>query len=281
MTIIDGGDADPSDDPSTPFPAASTPYLGCDWPIDETCLGDEWAELETPIQVRSLALAANTLRRLTGYRVGGCPITVRPCRQACGSGARWGYSYSDYGWFQPYIGTDGAWRNNCGVCQTDCSCSTRCSVDLPGPVGQVYEVKVDGVIIDEADYRVLFGNSLTWTSSDDCPWPTCQDLTLADTEENTFSVQYLNSYPVDGLGAYAAGLLAREYAAACMGDTCSFPATVTAITRMGTTYEIPTGSFPNGMTGIREVDAYIALWNPKNLTQNSTVWSPDMARVSH
>jgi hypothetical protein len=264
--------------------SAPIPYPdhdGCQWPIDESCLGDEWATTSAAIQQRSLALATNTLRRLTGYRVGGCPITVRPCRQGCGSGARWGYPYAGYGWFQPFYGSDGMWRNVCDNCTGDCSCGALCSVTLPGPVGEVYVVKVNGATIPSTDYRVMFGDSLTWTGATTCPWPTCQDLTKADTQPNTFSVQYLNSYPVDGLGAYAAGILAQEYALACGNQNCRFPATVTAITRMGTTYEIPTGAFPNGMTGIREVDAYIALWNPKNLTQNSSVWTPDMPKANH
>ena len=33
------------------------------------------------VQDRAPGLASATLRRLTGYRVGGCPITVRPCMQ--------------------------------------------------------------------------------------------------------------------------------------------------------------------------------------------------------
>ena len=32
---------------------------------------------------------------------------------------------------------------------------------------------------------------------------------------------------------------------------------------------------PGGMTGIREVDSFIALWNPNGSMQSSRVWSPD------
>lgn len=260
---------------TAPVPYAG--FNGCEWPIDDSCLGEEWEAMDEDIQQRSLALASNTLRRLTGYRVGGCPITVRPCKQDCGSGARWGYPYSGYGWFNPYIDNSGVWHNDCG-CRHDCSCTVLCTVNLPGPVGVIYEVKVDGAVVDEADYR-MDGNSLIWMGTDACPWPVCQNLALPDTEVGTFSVNYLNSFPVDGLGAYAAGILAKEYGLACNNQGCRFPATVTAITRMGTTFEIPAGAFPNGFTGIREVDAYIALWNPKALMQDSSVWTPDMPKV--
>lgn len=261
-------------------PEANDGFTGCEWPVDNGCLGDEWLALGAGIKQRSLALATNTLRRLTGYRVGGCPITVRPCKQDCRTrpfAAR--YPYGSFNWFQPYITDSGAWVNGCG-CMQDCSCTTLCTVDLPGPVGVVYEVKVDGDVVDEDSYR-MDGTSLIWTSTESCPWPTCQDLTLTDTEVGTFSVTYLNSYPVDGLGAYAGAVLAKEYAAACMGGQCRLPASVTAVSRQGLTYEITPGAFPDGFTGIREVDAYIALWNPKGIQRSASVWTPDMVRTHH
>jgi hypothetical protein len=38
--------------------------------------------------------------------------------------------------------------------------------------------------------------------------------------------------------------------------------------------EIQSGVFPHGLTGIREVDAFIGLWNPNGLTAGAKVWSP-------
>lgn len=254
-------------------------FVGCLWPIDDSCLPDEWAMMEDDLQMRSRALATNTLRRLTGYRVGGCPITVRPCKQDCCGGRGLPRAYANYGWFNPYIDASGAWHNSCG-CKTDCSCTALCQVELPGPVGEVYEVKVDGEVIDPADYK-LYGTALTWIGEGDCPWPTCQDLTKEDTEEGTFSIQYLNSYKVDGLGAYASAILAWEYAQACSGGACRLPASVIAVSRQGVSYEITPGAFPDGFTGIREVDAYIALWNPKGIREEVRVWYPGMTRVHH
>jgi hypothetical protein len=256
-------------------------FVGCEWPVDETCLPEEWDGLDPAVQERSLALASNTLRRLTGYRVGGCPITVRPCRQSCMYVLPFGrpYPYGSYSWFSPRIDSTGAWVNGCG-CGPACSCTALCVVRLPGPVGLVEEVKVDGTVVDPSNYK-MYGTDLTWVGGGDCGWPTCQNLTLPDTEPDTFAVTYLNSYPVDGLGAYAAGVLAWEYALACTAGVCRLPVGVTAMTRQGVTYEIESGAFPNGFTGIREVDAYIALWNPKGIQRESMVWSPDMPRVHH
>jgi hypothetical protein len=241
---------------------------------------DEWALLDDSVKERSKALATNTLRRLTGYRVGGCPITVRPCKLDCSNAWAYNYPWSGFSWFQPWINGAGQWVNACR-CKGTCSCTELCDVELPGPVGEVYEVKVDGEVIDEANYR-MFGTRLTWINPDeDCPWPTCQNLALDDTEEGTFSVTYLNGFKVDGLGAYAAGVLTWEYAQACTNGQCRFPASVTAITRSGVSYEITPGAFPDGFTGIREVDAYIALWNPQGIQRSTTVWTPDMPRIHH
>lgn len=250
------------------------PYMGCPWPVDPACLAGDWDDLDQTVKDRAVALASVTLHRLTGYRVNNCPITVRPCKAGCAGGAVSYYAYGANGWMNPHIGLSGTWINSCG-CNTDCSCVVLCEVDLPAPVGEVREVKADGQIVSPNDYR-LDGNRLVWTGADECPWPTCQDLSKPDTEPGTFSVTYLNSYPVDGLGAYAAGILAMEYARACSGGKCRLPAGTVSVARQGVSFEIAAGSFPGGLTGIREVDAFIAVWNPQGLRQQVRVWSPDL-----
>lgn len=253
-------------------------YAGCPWPVDPACLTEEWAGMSEEVQARSLGLASSTLYRLTGYRVGGCPIVVRPCKEGCaGSWPSYSMTYGSPGsssGFSP-VNWGGAWINSCG-CSTDCSCEWLCEVRLPGPVGEVYAVTVGNTLLDPSDYRVD-GNRLVWTGSGDCPWPACQDLAAPVGTADTFAVEYLNSYPVDATGAYAAGIMALEFARACTGSTkCRFPATVTAVSRQGVSFEVVSGSFPDGFTGIREVDAYIALWNPTPIRQQTQVWSPDV-----
>ena len=71
---------------------------------------------------------------------------------------------------------------------------------------------------------------------------------------------------------------AVEYARACTGGKCRLPQGVTSIVRQGVSFEIEGGAFPNGFTGIREVDAWIALWNPDGLRQQAKVYSPDLKR---
>lgn len=265
---------------STAFDATPDPVAGdfpCSWPVDTGCFGEDWDSYSDAVRERSIALASATLRRLTGYRVGVCPITVRPCKAGCAGSTR--PSYLDmmglYGasGFYPHI-EGGVWVNSCG-CTHDCSCSALCEIALPGPVGRVDEVRLDGVVVPPDQYLVTSGGIL-WTGGGDCPWPTCQDLTLADTEVGTFSITYLNAWPVDALGAYAAGVLANEFAKACTGGKCRLPLGVTSIARQGVSYEIASGAFPGGVTGIREVDTYLALWNPTPIRQQPKVWSPDL-----
>lgn len=244
----------------------------CDWPLDLGCIGSEWATFSPAVQQRAAKLAGATLRRLTGYRVGGCPITVRPCKRACNDGYLPQYGYGGNG-FYPHIAASGFWVNSCG-CNHDCSCTELCEIELPAPVGLVLEVKVDGNVIPPSDYRIDNGNLLTWVGAGECPWPTCQDMKAPDSEVGTFSVTFLNAYQVDSLGAAAAARLALEFARACSGGTCALPPNVVQLTRQGVTMELETGAFSGGMTGLRDVDAYIGLWNPGGLRQQTRVWSP-------
>lgn len=246
-------------------------FGGCLWPMDEACRTDEWNAYDLVVQHRALALASASLHRLTAGRVGGCPVTVRPCKRSCG-GVPIPAMFTQYGAFNPHINSAGYWVNFCG-CQTDCGCTELCEIALPGPIGRIEEIKVDGAVIPPSNYRID-GNSVVWVGAGACPWPTCQDLAKPDTEVGTFSITYLNAYPVDSIGAYAVGILALEFAKACSGSKCRLPSGVTSVTRGGVSYDINPGVFPDGFTGIREVDAFIGLWNPGGLRQRSGVWFP-------
>jgi hypothetical protein len=245
----------------------------CAWPIDPACLGTDWDALDPSVQERAEALSIASLRQLTAYRVGGCPITVRPCVQRCVR--TWGqaHGWPMTGWGPSQL-PDGTWVNSCG-CSTDCSCTSLCEVVLAAPVGPVSSVKVDGGVLQPSDYRVD-GNRLVWTGGGDCPWPICQDMSLADTEVGTFSVSYLNAHTPDALAAYAAGVLAMEFAKACTGSSkCRLPSTVTSVARQGVSFTLGSGAFPDGLTGIREVDAFVNLWRPPGAPSRAAqVWFP-------
>lgn len=244
------------------------------WPVDTNVCGVEWDDYDPHVQARSIALAGSTLRALTGYRVGGCPITVRPCRRGCDFGGARRFDYTG-AYFNPVV-IGGQWLNMLCGCGGTCGCTVLSQIDLPAPVGQVVGVMRDGAAVDPSLYRLDNGHLLVSLGA---PWPLCQDLSLPTTAVGTFSITYLNAYPVDAIGAWAAGILAGEYAKSCVGGKCRLPSGVTSITRQGVSMEITSGAFPDGVTGIREVDTYLMRWNPGHLKFPSAVWSPDMESV--
>jgi hypothetical protein len=240
-----------------PIPETVPGYDGCLWPVDPACLTDLWNSYDDATRTRALALASSTLYRLTGYRVGGCPVKVRPRPSR-------GFCALPY----PYLGAMPYWPVNLNGNWYNAPCSP-CSdprlVELPPPVTSISEVKVDGAVVSAANYRIVDGHYLAWVGAGDPPWPGEQDYVIPDTQPGTFSVTYMNSHAVDALGAYAAGLLTMEFAKACAssGTKCRLPTTVVSIVRQGVSYDLSTGAFPDGKTGIREIDAYIEMWNPK------------------
>ncbi len=246
------------------YPSDGVGASDCLWPIAPGCVDLEG--FETDVVVRAKVLATATLRSLTAYRVGGCPRTVRPCSASrLHLTSRLGVSIWEHG----------EWLGNGCACTNACGCHARSVVVLSAPVGEIHEVKVDGVVLNPSTYR-LDGARLLRT--DGQAWPTSQDMTLPDTEPGTFSITYLPGYKVDMLGAIAAGLLTYEYAKACSGGQCRLPAGVTQIARQGITMEVGADAFPNQKTGIREVDVFIERWNPHGLRTPPRVLSPDLDR---
>lgn len=254
-------------------------------PVDWGCVDEAWVdELDPKVRDRSEVLAWMTLRSLTAYQVGDCPITVRPCDPGCGRefGMSWDEAVVTDGSFAGYLGprnsllnpriVDGGWVNvSCG-CTTACSCTYVPEVILPGPVGRVDEVMVDGVVLDSSSYRVDDGNRLVRT--DGGHWPRCQDMAADCGDPGSFCVTYVRGHAADDTAAYIAGVLAVEFAKACTGGSCRLPSGVTQVARQGVTYQIASSAFADGLTGIREVDAYVRVFNPNHLTSPPQVYSP-------
>lgn len=256
-----------------------TPLTEC-WPVNwDVCPSAVLDGLSPELRTIAESSAVQTLRMLTGYRVGGCPTTVRPCNRSCLPGT-WltapdvGVMFAGAfgGGFSPYVGLDGGWRNACGCTGDGCSCVKVREVWLPGTVGRVDEVQVDGIVLPSSAYRVDNSNRLVRQDGED--WPVCQDMNLPDGQVGTFSVTYLDGAPVDGVGSYVAGLLAAEFAKACIGADCALPSNVSSVTRAGITMEMDPEMFPGGVTGQFTVDAYIRIWNPMN-SMPAGIYSPD------
>lgn len=207
------------------------------------------------------------------------PRTVRPpCICTCGYQVLsrghiigpWDYGYWNWGM--------------CDFCLVACAPSR---IKLVGyPVREIDEIKIDGNIVNPAEYTIY--QSRYVTRLDDGRWPIRQDLTLADTEEGTFSISYTYGADPPELGMAAAAQLGCEMYKACNSDAgaCALPTGVTRITRQGVTIEKLAftswgyigknvrGFAPGWKTGMALVDAFLNTYNKAGLMRRPTFYAP-------
>lgn len=237
------------------------------WEADTSCC-DTWDELDPVLQDRSVVLAWDTIRALTAGRVGSCPVTMRPCLQdPCNVclGPR------------PYL-ADGQWYNQlCGT--PECSCTRLCEIVMPGPVARIESATMDGITLDASLFRVDNGNRIVRVDGQ-C-FPSCQRMDCDLDQPCTFGIVYVPGVVPDAGGLYAAGVLACEYSKACSGQKCRLPSSVTSIARQGVNFAMSTSMFPDGQTGIREVDGWLISVNPHGHKLPAMVWSPDAPWAKH
>lgn len=243
--------------------------MTCVWDPDPACLGDEWDNFTPEVRDRAVLLATSSLITLTYGRVGTCPITIRPCpeRPRCGCG------------WNPHI-RDGVWINGCG-CRT--SCKPLSEIDIPGPVGYIESMVIDGEPVDlwGGDWRLDNGHLLVWQGVGPSPVPATQNLNLPDTEPGTWSITYSQSYPVGPDARLAVGALAMEFARACQPrGKCGLPKGVSNVVRNGVSFVIQAGMFPNGLTGLEQADQFILKWAPAGSPmRNAVVFDPRKSPV--
>lgn len=273
--------------PTSPGPIGPDDSGPCAWPLDTACCPgwpDDPSQWNVQ-QVLAVEIATDMLWRRTAGRFGLCPELIRPCRRGCtpdrmGTGFLWDHSSFP---LDPYI-DNGRWFNfGCGCGPEDCSCEPLCVLELPGPVNTVVEVKIDGVVVDPATYRLerrpSKGKLLRLGGTGGPCWPTCQNLTLDDDQAGTFSVLYLRGQAVPAAGMRAVGSLACEIYKQCTGAAgCRLPDRVKTVTREGVTYDMfdPGEWLDQGLTGLRDVDTWIRSVNPHGLYQPSAVFSLDL-----
>lgn len=222
------------------------------------------------------------LAALTAYRISTCPITVRPCAARCGApegmlafpvgGGHTGAVGRGSSPFNPHI-TGGRWVNSCGCRTSDCSCTSLSEVFLPGPVGGIESVILNGETLPTTSYRVDNGNRLV--RLDGGEWPACQDMSLPDNAVGAFAVRYYRGTAPNAMIRNAAGQLSAEFYAACAGGDCKLPDNVVSVSMQGTDYELEPSDFPEGVTGIKAVDALIRIYNPYKRKGPTRIASPD------
>lgn len=236
----------------------------------------------------SEARAWYSLAMLTAWRVGVCPELVRPVAACCNPFGTWmaapvGGGDAHVGALPlrtigalnitPYV-TGGQWVNGCGCIPSACGCSSLSEVILPGPVGEIEYVKLNGETIDPAKYRVDNGDRLV-SLDPDLIWPATQDMRAAPDAVGAFSVSYYRGMAPNELVRSAAGVLATEFFKACTDKACRLPRRVTRVARRGVDYEIGAGLFEDGITHIDEVDFVIRLLNPNLLKQAPRIVAPE------
>lgn len=224
--------------------------------------------------------ASDLLFEISGRQFPGeCSKTVRPSCDPCWCGYQvlsrghvigpWDYGY-------PLVGL-------CDNCLVACSPSL---VKLSGyPVTAITEVLLDGVILAPTEYRLH--NSRYAMRLNDAHWPWSQDLTLADTEDNTWSISYTYGAAPPAMGIAAAGQLGCELYKACSGEACALPVGTTRVNRQGVTIErlafVSWGftspryarSRPSGWnTGLSLVDAFLNSVNGSGLQRRPVFYSP-------
>lgn len=218
-------------------------------------------ELDPVLLEDALQAASDVLWNLTGRRWSGeCSEVVRPCRRECG-------------------GRDG------------CGCGGLSEFRLPGyPVTSIDQVKVDGALVDPAEYRLDNRRVLVGLRRADGTlrvWPSCQRLDLDDTEERTWSVAYTFGDDPPRGGVRSASILGCEVAKACdpaaFGKAeCRLPKRVTTITRQGVSLAIldPLTVFSEqGLTGLPEVDLWISSVRHGDGRRRATVRDPATPRA--
>lgn len=211
------------------------------------------------------------LFELSGRQYAGvCSRTVRPACDSCYCGYQVlsrGYVIGPWDYGYPLM--------LCDNCLISCSPSR---VKLAGyPVRAISSVKIDGVALATTEYTLW--NQRYLTRLDDQRWPVAQDLTLADTEDNTFSITYLYGAEVPDTGRSAAAQLGCELYNACAGAECALPAGTTRVTQQGIVIEkiaFTSWAYKEGSwrTGLPLVDAFLNTYNPFGIKRRPTFWSP-------
>lgn len=233
----------------------------------------EWPTNLEPVKDMALMAATEILWNRTKRRFGTCTVTLRPCRRECGGELALAWLYGSLmpsyggswgGWPYPAL-VGGLWYNlGCGLCGDTCSCTRLSQIELPYPVADIIEVKIDGAVLVTGAYRIDDWRSLVRLDGHD--WPLCQDLNLPDTAVGTWSVTLSVGEAVPQLGLFAVDQLARQIALGCIGSTgCALPtSTLSKLSRQGVDQSFVTGAdaWIAGFPGMPAVQAFLQTFNP-------------------
>lgn len=230
-------------------------------------------EVDEAFQIAGDLLFELTRRRYPGH----CHDVIRPQAQFRASdGPRtW--------WASMYGGAGTPW----GWCSCNRDRETGCAripaIKLPGHpvVPASIVVRLDGDTFDADSGLFRLDDHRYLVRVDGSGWPCCQWLTLDDDQPHTWSVAYDFGNRVPLGGKRSAIALGTQLFFAFNPDfegagACRLPKRVTSITRAGTTIAIldPLTLFKDGLTGLAEVDQWVAATNIGANRRNATVIIP-------
>jgi hypothetical protein len=221
---------------------------------------------------RAYEFARIALNHLTAGMVANCPVQVRPCKAGAMGAFPWSWTGLTY---IPPAYLTGSWLPGCG-CIFSCKCQPRAALDLGRTVAEVTAVTVDGVALEDDEYRL---SEKRWLYRTTGTWPLTQDMDLPPGSVGTFVVEYRPGWALGPAGEFAYGQLAMEFAKSlCKDGSCSLPKNVKMVVRRGVTMEFKEGLFPDNKTGIREVDLFVESVNPSGLRHTPRVLTPETRR---
>lgn len=222
---------------------------------------------------RQCAAATEYLHRRTWRRFKGLrAVELRPCCSCA-------YRFVPGRAVWPWQGSLGSWQMDVSPTidlpdgLSPCGCGTLPEIQLPRDLQLVTEVRIDGAVF--TDWRLDFGRRIVRTDGD--LWPCCQQLELADTEDDTFSIRVIVGDRESELARDAAMELAAElYLAIADPSACRIPTRVKRVQTQGATYETAetTTVDGEGKLGLRITDLFLLEYGKKR--RRMRIASPDV-----
>lgn len=222
--------------------------IDCDtWPIPEpgTCVGGCDIPADVDLLASASAQAGVVLRTLSGNRVGTCTDVVRPLSE-------------------------------CGTCRGFCTCGSGDRVRLlswSGPVTAVTEVKVDGAVIADDNYRFYpSGQILYRVPPEVWPWKDTKWADCGDPE--TMCVSVVIGHEPDAWALAVHAELTCELVKACNNPSkCRLPKNATQVVGQGVSITLTPDQLKDF---IPAVAGWVAAVNPDSAQRPGSVFNPDM-----
>jgi hypothetical protein len=237
---------------------------GLDLNDADTLAAFEWA----------MTSVGQRLHEATGGVYGVCTTTIRPpcVRSTCHQPPGWTQGAAlplGAGWdlpaFPAMVSADPPLAVNCWhACNDRCSsfCGLERGLSLPLlPVVDVTEIKIDGVALDPAEYRLVPGTNVVVRLDGDgnvIDWPVHNDWLAAPDAAGTWTVTWSHGIPLPEAFVLPMVAFAAEMAKSCIGETCQLPEGVIVVSRPGVTYALLDDDYRRlGLTGWRALDDVI------------------------